>query len=950
MVKYFKQFILVLTLLFVHTQVAYALPVYFTIEAPELKRVTHLVVNEDGSYFPDGTVMELVDSSNDVIDDDVTKSSIVNFDDVPLGEYEVREQNSSLNKKAPLIVDEDYKASTDKPIVLVLTGDKVDDSDNDDSNNGSDDGSNNGDNSPNDGVPPNDNDSSTIPPNGGDSIPTEGEDSNDGSSDSDSIWSKLPQTGKLPIALALGLVALIGGVAMTYKKPKRGKTKPSKNGRKTLMLLGLLLSLPLFSSVNAEEINRTVNVTVPTDLSIVFNSDGSNTISDFKISNNSLVPVTLDNVSLTSVNGWDLVPSDTEFHADDKRLSMALDGNDLIIGDNPVSYELLKNSEKALNFAVKSGVWLTSFNEKSFDLEVSYSIGTSDFDLTFNSDNGSLVDSITAPNGSKVTLPEPTKDGFTFIGWLDSSNVLHNVGSDFIVPIGGESFTAQWEVYDPNLIVTGSNFNQLLFSMKSFISEVNFVDSLPVLDADSTSIHSWDISLAGDGSIIAYLDFKLGPILNICSDDAIVANENLSSMFSGFAGLKSINFNEYFDTSHVKNMTSVFDGCSSLTGLDLSSWDTSNVESMYFMFRSCTSLVDLNVTGWNTSKVTDMGGMFTRCTALVSLDLSTCDVSNVVYMNSMFNACSSLVNVNLTSWVTPNVVDFSSMFNSCTSLVSVDLSSFVTDSATSFSFMFSNSDKLVDLDLSSWNVGSVTDFSYMFQGCIGLTNLNVSTWKTSSAIDVRNMFYNCSSLTSLDVSNFDTSLVEDLSSMFAMCTNLTSLDLSSFNTSKVTNFSSMFNTNLNLESLDLSSFDMSLAQNVSSMFYNNPKLSSHITVNFNISDIWNYGNMFYSTSTLEGSQLLVDFEDGYLDTAKNLLSTKSSNSNVILNQFTVSFLDTSLDAVEGKSGDEIILTEPVKDGFKFTGWKSSDDVIYNVGDSFIIPLHDVELTAQWEIV
>ena len=51
------------------------------------------------------------------------------------------------------------------------------------------------------------------------------------------------------------------------------------------------------------------------------------------------------------------------------------------------------------------------------------------------------------------------------------------------------------------------------------------------------------------------------------------------------------------DVSKVEDMSSMFEGCSSLERLDLSGWDTSRVEDMSSMFKDCGLLSTLNLTG-----------------------------------------------------------------------------------------------------------------------------------------------------------------------------------------------------------------------------------------------------------------------------------------------------------------------------------------------------------------
>ena len=96
------------------------------------------------------------------------------------------------------------------------------------------------------------------------------------------------------------------------------------------------------------------------------------------------------------------------------------------------------------------------------------------------------------------------------------------------------------------------------------------------------------------------------------------------------------------NTSNVTNMGSMFNLCSGLTSLDLSSFDTSNVTSMNYMFNECRGLTSLDLSNFNTSNVTSMATMFYNCKSLTSLDLSGWDTSKVTSMNGMFSGCNAL--------------------------------------------------------------------------------------------------------------------------------------------------------------------------------------------------------------------------------------------------------------------------------------------------------------------
>ena len=73
--------------------------------------------------------------------------------------------------------------------------------------------------------------------------------------------------------------------------------------------------------------------------------------------------------------------------------------------------------------------------------------------------------------------------------------------------------------------------------------------------------------------------------------------------------------------------------------------------------------------------------MFNGCSSLQSINLSSFNTTNVKDMNHMFSGFSSLQSINLSSFYTTNVKDMWSMFNGCSSLKkeNVKISSFGKD-------------------------------------------------------------------------------------------------------------------------------------------------------------------------------------------------------------------------------------------------------------------------------
>ena len=308
---------------------------------------------------------------------------------------------------------------------------------------------------------------------------------------------------------------------------------------------------------------------------------------------------------------------------------------------------------------------------------------------------------------------------------------------------------------------------------KQYIRTINFGSDLSNLPSSCTEENlCWDISesTTQKKKVYAYLiDSGLKDSNNseqslynlyIVSDAPIFAPTDCLKIFSDFSNLKTINFNNNFNTSKVTNMQDMFLYNPLLDNIDVSTFNTKNV--------------------------IDMGGMFAMC-GFISLDLSNFNTENLANIfveeyrrnRSIFSRCPSLTTIDLSSFNTTNVTNMRYMFYVCSSLTSLDLNSFNTTNVTNMSEMFSTCSSLTTLDLSGFNTSNVTNMNYMFSDCSSLTSLDLSSFNTSKVTNMSNMFSYCSSLTSLDLSNFNTSSVTNMDYMFSDCSSLISLDLSS---------------------------------------------------------------------------------------------------------------------------------------------------------------------------
>ena len=224
-----------------------------------------------------------------------------------------------------------------------------------------------------------------------------------------------------------------------------------------------------------------------------------------------------------------------------------------------------------------------------------------------------------------------------------------------------------------------------------------------------------------------------------------------------------------------------FQNLTTITGIN--NLKTDNVTDMRYMFNGCFSLTSLNLSSFNTANVTNMSEMFGSCRNLTSLDVSGFNTGNVIDMMGMFEGCIGLTTLDVSNFKTDNVEEMSGMFNNCHNLTSLDVSGFKTDNAKGISTMFLNCSGLTSLDVSGFNTANVTRMNSTFYGCSGLTSLDVSNFKTDNVTEMAYLFSGCSGLTTLDLSNFNISKViydaanylYGIQSMFDGCSKLTTI-------------------------------------------------------------------------------------------------------------------------------------------------------------------------------
>ena len=413
----------------------------------------------------------------------------------------------------------------------------------------------------------------------------------------------------------------------------------------------------------------TFSVTLPTELPITVAADGTVTTSNAAlVSNTGSVDVVISGVSIEPQNGWSI----ESFAAD--------------LAKFPV-------------------------NSKKFAMKVLGTEAAADGTVAL-SEQGAIS------AGSSATIPYDAK--IAIQGKTQTSSIANCCFVINSVDAGYPMLAANSKWY--------SEHTDTFAGLTKTVNEIEIVDSYAPTGDEAAS---WDISVAGDESVNAYIINKLiGAKVIIAGNGSGKIRLNPTSQFTfglnyllpendvNTVNISSISGLNLLDTSEVVDMAGIFTNCGCVS-LNLSSWDTAKVKNMDSMFCGCQKLISIDLTGWDTSNVEDMSHMFDGSSKLATIKgISEWNTSKVKNISGMFASCKALTSIDLSGWNTTNVTDMGGIFEFCRQLTSVG-------------------------DLATWDTSKVTNMKQMFDSCPLITNLNLSGWDTRIVTTMTNMFRNC---------------------------------------------------------------------------------------------------------------------------------------------------------------------------------------------------------------
>lgn len=271
------------------------------------------------------------------------------------------------------------------------------------------------------------------------------------------------------------------------------------------------------------------------------------------------------------------------------------------------------------------------------------------------------------------------------------------------------------------------------------------VTNMENMFANCTSLTSIDVSnfntlnVSNMGGMFQGCSNLSGLDLSKFRTDNVVT---MAAMFQNCVNLTNINTSNWI-TGKVGTMHKMFMNCYNLPQLYISHFDTTQVFDMSGMFMNCQKLTSATfsfTTG--TQNVINMADMYNGCSSLTSLDVSHMNTQKVQNMYAMFANCPSLVTLKLNgpSFNTQNVTDMSFMFAGNTALTNLDVSHFNTGKVQNMAYMFGNNQSLTHLNVTSFNTTNVTNMAAMFLGTGKIKNLNLTSFNTHIVSNMTDMF------------------------------------------------------------------------------------------------------------------------------------------------------------------------------------------------------------------
>ena len=387
-----------------------------------------------------------------------------------------------------------------------------------------------------------------------------------------------------------------------------------------------------------------------------------------------------------------------------------------------------------------SGTWKFANN---IYLQAHWQINT--YDLIYELNGGTVVNPSTYTVEDKITLNNPTKEGYTFLGWTTEDCDIPYLDFEIYNESNDLKFTANWS------------------NLEFILKETDEYEVTGYLIKNST-YNNLEIPKYYNGKKITSIKDKA---FSWCSNLTNVEIPNSvtnigSSAFSCCFSLTSIEI----PNSVISIGDYAFSLCRSLTSIEIPNSITSIGK---YAFSDCDNLTSIEIP----NSVTSIGyGAFSSCINLTNVEIPN---SVTIIGDHAFSCCPSLTSIIIPNSVT-SIGDYA--FSSCSNLTSINVDKNNLYYQSIDGNLYSKDGKILikcaigKIDSSFEIPSSVTSIGVSaFYGCKSLISIEIPNSVTSIGASA---FRYCDSLTTIIIPNSVTS-IGDMA--FESCKSLTSIEI-----------------------------------------------------------------------------------------------------------------------------------------------------------------------------
>lgn len=693
----------------------------------------------------------------------------------------------------------------------------------------------------------------------------------------------------------------------------------------TLAVL-LFLSTPVYAAETSESV--LVDVTVPSSLNVILHEDGTNTISEFKIQNNTILPVHLDKIQTTALDEWELVGTDAEIPTDQKQISLNMEDHVLSAGENTISDVSFEPSEYHRtiispnypdrypdNMTEEENYWEETFSgasgiqitfSKDSELQEVYFDWLQIYDSSGKSVSGKLAGKSFAGetymvHGDYVKIAMHSDEYWGYDGFSATLTPVYKNG-EFNATVTPSEKLLNWDVKRGFFTTDLANHEAFKFTLDFSIGQKDFIvsfdsngssDTLSSITAMNGEVVELPV-ITRNGSVFGGWKDQNGNIYN----DSLIMPAGGSVLIAQWEHHPILMTGTEFNATIPAEATAVvFTDEIAPEGVTYTDVSAEQNESVVAWLDNTVYKVSSQISGVKVIANTDSSYMFNGCTDINSIDVKMLDVSSTTNMRNMFSSAgynAASFELDLTGWDTSSVTNMRNMFEKTgykANSLKLDLSGWNTSAVKNMTYMFShagyNATEWNIVGLSGWNTESVTNIAYMFYRAgynAASFEFDLSKWNTSAVTNIRNVFQEAgykAPVFKVNVSSWDLPGVKDTGWMFSYSganSNNVTIDLSGWNLSNATTLQYMFsNAGLGADMfyIDVTDWKLGSITSMNSMFYTTASSANDYKIDglntWDTASVTNMDNLFYKSGIKE-----VDFSSwntAKVTSMKNFLVT-----------------------------------------------------------------------------